>query len=137
MHNSKTQWFAAIVIVAVVAAVTLWATNGLNAAENFGVSDASNDKPTISQIMKDGHKKPKQLLKKVALGTATAAQKQELLKMYQDLAKLKPPKGEIASWQAKTKLLVDAADAAVKGKAGADEQLERAANCTACHREHK
>ena len=137
MHNSKTQWLAAILIVATAAAVTLWATNGLNAADDVGPIAAPTEKLTITQIMKITHKKPQQLLKKVALGAANAAQKQELLKLYQDLSTLKPPKGDMSSWQAKTKLLVDAADDAVKGKPGAGQQLQRAANCMACHRAHK
>ena len=108
-----------------------------------GAQENSTDEETltISKIMKLTHKKPNDggamLLKKVAIGRATTKEKQTLLTHYQTLAKLKPAKGDLTEWQAKTKLLVDAAEAAVKGHVGADKQLQRAANCTACHNEHK
>ncbi len=96
---------------------------------------------TIADIMEATHKRPRDggemLLKKVALGDANATEKQVLLDRYKALAKLKPAKGDAADWEARTKRLVDAAEAAVKGKPGSDKQLQRAANCMACHNEHK
>ncbi len=91
----------------------------------------------ISDVMKQAHKTPKQLLKKVARGSATQAEKEELVKLYKVLAERKPPKGDAESWKAKTTLLVKAAEAALKGQDDAGEQLFRAANCMACHRDHK
>jgi mono/diheme cytochrome c family protein len=91
----------------------------------------------ISDVMKQAHKKPKQLLKTVGRGTATQAEKEELVKLYKVLLERKPPKGDAASWKAKTTLLVKAAEAALKGQQDAGEQLFRAANCMACHRDHK
>jgi hypothetical protein len=57
--------------------------------------------------------------------------------LYKALAANKPPKGEQASWNAKTKVLVDAAQAAVDGKEDAGAQLMKAANCKACHDAHR
>lgn len=135
MSTKNTRWLAASLIA--VFAIASLATNGLNAADSGSVVQATTPKPTISEIMKQTHKKPKQLLKKVATGAANAAEKQELFKLYQALAASKPPKGDAASWDAKTKLLVSAAEAAVKGQQGAEKQLNRAANCMACHKSHK
>ena len=120
-------------------AITLCSLHGLSADEP--VTATGSETVTIAKIMQRAHKKPKEggsmLLKKVAIGRATTQEKKALLKDYQALAKLKPAKGDLAGWQAKTKLLLDAANAALKGNQGADKQLQRAANCTACHNEHK
>jgi hypothetical protein len=77
------------------------------------------------------------LCKKVASGKASEAEQKELLEMFQSLAANKPPRGEEKSWNEKTKSLVDAAQAVVDGKDGAGAQLQKAANCKACHDNHK
>ena len=94
-------------------------------------------KPTIKDVMTAAHKKPRELLKKVATGAATDSEKAELVKLYQALAVLAPPRGEAASWEEKTKLLLVAAKAAAEGKPEAGEELARVANCAACHQTHK
>ena len=93
--------------------------------------------PDIKEVMKQAHKKPGELLKKVATNSATDAQKKELLKLYQALAKSTPPKGDEASWKQKTELLVAAAKAAVDGDEDAPRRLMTASNCKACHLDHK
>lgn len=97
---------------------------------------------TIKQIMNKAHKPADAnskiyLLKKVATGKATAAESKELHGYYEKLAKLKPAKGDQASWDAKTKALVDAAKAAVDGDANFKTKLSKATNCAACHKVHK
>ena len=87
--------------------------------------------------MQAAHKKPKELLKKVATGAATDAEKAELVKLYQALAALRPPRGDAASWEEKTKALLAAARAAAEGKPEAAGELNRVANCAACHDAHK
>jgi hypothetical protein len=77
------------------------------------------------------------LCKKVASGKATEAEAKELLGMFQSLAANKPPRGDEKSWGEKTKSLVDAAQAVVDGKPDAGAQLQKAANCKACHDSHK
>jgi hypothetical protein len=57
--------------------------------------------------------------------------------MYNALAKNKPPKGEAASWETKTKALIAAAQEVVEGKEGAGMRLQQAANCMGCHSAHK
>jgi ABC-type Fe3+-hydroxamate transport system substrate-binding protein len=93
---------------------------------------------TIKDVMKEAHKKPKDLLKKVVVGgDATAEDKNRLLELYKALAANTPPKGDAASWKEKTDLLVNAAQAVVDGKEGAADQLNKAANCMGCHDLHK
>ena len=94
-------------------------------------------KPTIKEIMQAAHKKPKELLKKVATGAATDAEKAELVKLYQALAALRPARGDTASWEEKTKSLLSAARAAAEGKPDAAAELNRVANCAACHKAHQ
>lgn len=120
----RTRWVA-LSLVAILFTTT------------FIVGAETTAKLTISDVMKQAHKKPKQLLKKVASGDATDVEKKQLVKLYTVLSKSKPPKGDASSWDAKTKLLVKAAEAAVKGQNDAGQQLARAANCMACHRDHK
>jgi hypothetical protein len=87
--------------------------------------------------MAQAHKPPTNLLRKVAQGKASAAEKAKLLELYKALAANKPPRGEQASWDQKTGLLVSAAQAAVNGDGDAGNQLTKASNCMACHGAHK
>jgi hypothetical protein len=89
------------------------------------------NKQVMAKCMKGG------LCAKVAKGEGSAEEKAELLKMFKALAANKPAKGDEASWKAKTKALVDGAQASVDGKDDAGAQLMKAANCKACHDVHK
>jgi hypothetical protein len=84
---------------------------------------------TIKQVMKKAFAGG--LCKKVASGDASAEEKKELIALFEGLSKATPPKGEEASWKEKTKALLDAA------KADDGAALQKAANCQACHQEHK
>ena len=92
---------------------------------------------TIKAIMKEGYKGDASLSKKVGGGTATADEKKRFLVINEALAKGKPPKGEAASWETKTKALVEASQAAIDGKDNASDLLKAAGNCKACHEVHK
>ena len=91
----------------------------------------------IKSVMKKYHKPEDALCKKVGAGTATDSELGDLLKAYKDIAKESPPKGDAASWDKKTKALIDAVTA-VKAK---DEKgvsaFKEAVNCKACHSVHK
>ena len=94
-------------------------------------------KNTIKDVMKKAHKgKDKEsdpLCKTVTTGKGTADQKKELLSLYEDLAKNKPPKGDEAAWKEKTAAIVAAAKDVVAGKDGAEKALGKAIACGACH----
>ena len=94
------------------------------------VSGGDKDKVTIKQVMQKCMAKGG-LCGKVAGGEANAEEKKQLVEYFTALSKLTPPKGEEASWKEKTSALLDAA----KKDDGA--ALKKAANCQACHSEHK
>jgi hypothetical protein len=101
-----------------------------------GAAEEEKPKYTIKQVMKAGHAKGT-LKDKVAEGKATDEEKVALIAYYEALAANKPPKGSAESWKEKTTALITAAKAAAEGKEGAGEKLKAAANCAACHKDHK
>ena len=95
----------------------------------------AQEKATIKEVMKIAMKGG--LCTKVAKGEATEEEKKKLAGLFAALHENAPPKGEKASWDEKTKALVDAANAVLKGEAGGGDKLKAAANCMACHSAHK
>jgi hypothetical protein len=99
---------------------------------------AAEDKALdIETIMEKAHKGKPSLFKTVSGGSATKEQKEELLKLYSDLGKNKPPKGSEQDWKKRTDNLVAAAKDVVADKPDALAGLKKAANCMACHEVHK
>lgn len=103
---------------------------------------AADDKPkyTIEEIMDKAHKGSKvkpSLFKKVVDNKASKEQKKQLLEYYEDLAKNKPEKGELADWKKRTNAMIKAAKDVVADKDGARQALGKAANCKACHDLHR
>jgi hypothetical protein len=100
-----------------------------------GTVEGGKEKPlAIKVIMKKAHTAPKgemSLLQKVTGGTADAAEKKTLIALYTDLAANKCPKGDAADWKERTQAILKAA------KADDAKALKKAANCNACHTEHK
>ena len=76
-------------------------------------------------------------MKKVASGGASDAEKKELHSLLVALSKNNPKKGDAESWKKLTGALVKASKAAVNGDAKAGDALKKAANCKACHNNHK
>ncbi len=103
------------------------------------VLGAADEKPKldIEKIMEKAHDKDDGILKIVVNGKATDAQKKELLELYVELGKNKPPKGDAKSWKTKTDALVLAAKEVVAGKEDGIKDLKKATNCKACHAIHK
>jgi hypothetical protein len=103
-------------------------------------SGADEKEIPIKDVMKKAHtakKGEKKLCEKVAGGTATKDEKQQLLDLYTALSKNKPPKGEADSWKEKTDALVAAAKACVADDKDGPDKLKKAVNCKACHEAHK
>ena len=96
-------------------------------------NEAGDAKPkyTISEVMKGAMQGKNGLKAKVESGKATDEEKAKLVEMFTALAAQKPPKGEAASWKEKTGALVAAA------KSGDGKAISAAANCKACHSNHK
>lgn len=121
-----------LVVPAVGAALSLALLTNSTAAE--GGDNATKE------FMKKYHKAPKgvdPVCKRAVDGKATPQELKELSAGYHAMMKVKPPEGDMASWKEKTTKLASAADAMVKGEAGANERYKEAVNCKACHEVHK
>lgn len=92
-------------------------------------------KLTIPQVMAKAHKSG--LMKKVASGTASADEKQQLVEHYTALNRNEPPKGDLKAWKERTGAILEAAKKAAGGDAAAAKSLPKLANCKACHDLHR
>ncbi|MBI3410137.1 MAG: hypothetical protein HY040_17480 [Planctomycetes bacterium] len=92
-------------------------------------------KYTISEVMVKAHKEG--LLKTVASGKASEAQRKELAELYKALSQNTPPKGDAENWKKMTGALAKASAAAAKGDEGAAKSLAKLANCKVCHDKHR
>jgi hypothetical protein len=98
----------------------------------------AQDKPkSIKEAMTSTHKGDDSLVKKVQAGKGSDEDHKKLLAIYEFISTQKPPKGDEASWKAKTSALVAAAKDLVDKKAGAAEGFKKASDCKACHSVHK
>ena len=88
-------------------------------------------KHTIKEVMKQAH--GKKLLNKVVGGSATKAEKDQLLDLYISILDNKPGKGEQQEWIMKSGRLTVAAARVAVGREGAEEELKEASNCKGCH----
>lgn len=101
---------------------------------------AADDKDVIKDAMKKYHKAPEgtePTCKKAVDGKASADEIKKLVESYKAMAKVKPPKGDDASWKEKMTKLVAAAEGLSKGGPEASAKYKEAVNCKACHSAHK
>jgi RNA polymerase sigma factor (sigma-70 family) len=98
---------------------------------------------SINQIMRRAHLTPQDRGTRNSLDSraidnrATAAELQQLLALYRELALAKPPRGGLKAWRARTGELVAAVEAVIAGEDGARPRLARANDCTSCHALHR
>jgi hypothetical protein len=94
---------------------------------------------TIPEIMKEAHKAPTRLLKKVISkkDEASDADKQRLLELYKSMALQTPPEGDPEEWKERNELLTAAIESVVNGEEGGRDKLKKATNCMNCHKSHK
>lgn len=90
----------------------------------------------ISDSMKKYHKGETALTTKVKNGEATPAEVADLLKSYEALAGAKPPKGTPASWDEKTKAVIESLKTLEKDPKNVSA-FKQAINCKACHEVHR
>ena len=102
---------------------------GLALLLDTSAQGGKDEKVTIKVVMQKAMKGG--LCKKVAEGKASDEEKKQLVELFTALSKATPPKGDADSWKDKTGALLTAA----KGTDG--EALKKAADCKACHTEHK
>jgi hypothetical protein len=102
-------------------------------------SFAADDSP-IKKAMQFAHKAPKgqkKICEKIADGTATDEEIKQTVELYKAAGDAKPEKGDATAFKEKwVKLLAAAQDVAAK-KDGAAAAYKTAANCKACHSEHR
>ena len=107
------------------------------ATVQFGHAAEAKPKYTIKEVMKALHKGDTSVGKRVGAGNGTKEDFAKMVDYYGALPANKPPKGDDASWKAKTTALLDSAKALNAGKPGALEAFKKASNCKACHSVHK
>jgi hypothetical protein len=113
---------------AIVAVATL--SLPLHAADDEAISDA----------MKEYHKAPKgtdPVAKKAAKGEASSSEVKKLLKAYESMAKVEPPRGDAEAWKARLDTLIAATNDLKDEKDGSVEAFAKAGDCKGCHNEHK
>ncbi len=123
-------------IVGLMMAVYLVTYSSITQTPEAEEAAVAGPKNSISDVMKKAHG-GQGLMKKAVKGEATEEELKELIGLYVDMLDNEPPKGELEDWQnASTQVLV-AATRLMLGQEGADELLQKATNCKACHDAHK
>lgn len=100
-------------------------------------AQAKKPKYTVKEVMQAIHKGEDNIGKRAVQGKASKDDIAKLTEYYESLPQNEPPRGEIGSWKAKTGKLVAASKALKAGSPNAAEMYKNAANCKACHNEHK
>lgn len=88
-------------------------------------------KVVMQKVMKSG------MCKKVALGKASQEETKKAHQLFKAMAKMPAPKGKASSWKKLTTELVVATELVMNGKPSGTKRLKKAANCSACHKEHR
>jgi hypothetical protein len=57
--------------------------------------------------------------------------------LYTALSTLKPPRGDLVEWKARTGEMVGAVQAVIRGDAKATDRLTRARDCKSCHDKYR
>ena len=118
-------------LVALVVVAAGWVAVGMTGSAAQDEKTKATIKEVMQICMKGG------LCKKVAGGEASAEEKKKLAGLFAALHENKPPKGDQADWDTRTKALVDAANEVLAGKEGGADKLKKAADCMGCHSMHK
>lgn len=109
----------------------------LSAALTFAVADENHE--IIEKVMKEGMKGDESPLSKVVDGKATAEEVTALATLIKTMHGTKAPVGDQAKYDEKVAELIAAMDAVAGGTTDAPalERLDTAANCKACHTDHR
>lgn len=121
-----------------VATLALLGLGMFLASDAAGPTPDEKDKPSVSimDIMTKAHGR-NGLRKKFMDGQASKEEKDELLNLYVELGKNKPPKGDGASWKKRTDAIVKATKDTIDNKSGAKNRFANATRCKDCHDQHK
>ena len=103
----------------------------------LAIAQAKKPKYTVKEVMQAVHKGQDNIGKRAVQGAASKDDLEKMAEYYQSLPANEPPRGDMASWKEKTGKLLTASQALRAGKPGAADLYKNAANCKACHNEHK
>jgi len=92
---------------------------------------------TIKTMMLGSHKEKGALVFRVRDAESTEADNKALLEEYKLISTLKPPVGDVQSWQRRTAAAIAALQELVDKKAGAVERVRGATECSGCHNAHR
>lgn len=98
---------------------------------------------SIGTIMQAAHLTPgnrstkNNLDNKLIDGKATKLEQQQLLDLYEELARRNPPRGDVKAWRERTSEMAAAVRAVIDGEKQAPERLAKARDCKACHDVHR
>ena len=112
----------------------------LTAALALKAFAADEEFKPIEDAMKFAHKAPKGTPKvsdKIIDGTVSDDDLKKTVELYKAMADTKPPKGEAVAFKEKVAKLITATENVVAKKDGAGAAYKQAANCKACHSDHK
>jgi hypothetical protein len=102
------------------------------AADNTAAEDAEG--MSIKEVMR--FTMTKGLCQKVIQKKADPQEQLRLVQLFEAMALQQPPIGDAQLWKAKADALVQAAREVSEGK-GSHAALAKAANCAACHKDHR
>lgn len=118
--------------------IAVFALIGVSMVLALSVSGVADDgHELLESTMKDYFKGKTSIVARSAQGKATAQEKAKLAAAVKKLADVKPPRGDAEAWKAKIAKLIAATEAVANDAPGATALLKEAANCKACHKEHK
>lgn len=101
---------------------------------------AESDSEPIKVAMKYVHKAPKgekKVSDRIIEGTASDEELKKTLELYKAMVDAKPPRGEQTAHKDRVLKLISATEDVLGKKDGAPATYKTAANCKACHNEHK
>ncbi len=101
---------------------------------------AENESEPIRVAMKYVHKAPKgekKVSDRIIDGTASDEELKKTLELYKAMVDAKPPRGEQSAHKERVIKLISATEDVIGKKDGAPAAYKAAANCKACHSEHK
>jgi hypothetical protein len=121
----------------VVAIFILVAAGGVAAQQDKKKKPPPAAPATVKSIMLATHKEKGALVFKVRDGESNDEENAKLLAEYKNLSNLKPPLGDVGSWQRRIGAAISAIQELVDKKGGAVERVRGATECAGCHNAHR
>tara|TARA_Y100000588_G_scaffold368268_1_gene435956 strand:- start:113 stop:1918 length:1806 start_codon:yes stop_codon:yes gene_type:complete len=95
------------------------------------------DSLSISDIMIDFHKGKTSIAAQAQEGKASEEDLSRMLRAYQAMMSITPPKGTVEDWKVKTGYLIEGVTTLLEDGPTGTGPYKKAINCKACHSEHR